>query len=96
MIGIFFKNGVYAMIFNIAACIIDCRNLGKYKNDNISVIDSRPIDNKIASFFVISPVINGRVGLFILSTSISNRSFRTMLQDIINNVLIVATIKDFV
>jgi hypothetical protein len=96
MIGIFLKIGVYAMIFNIAACIIDCRNLGKNNNDNISVIDSSPIDNNMASFFVISPVINGRVGLFILSTSISNKSFRIILEDMINNVLKVATIKDFV
>jgi hypothetical protein len=40
-----------------------------------------------ASRLVISPVINGRRGLFILSTDISNKSLRIILFDIMDRVM---------
>ena len=57
-----------------------------------SVKDISDINEMIASFIDISFVTNGLVGLFILSNSISNKSFIIILLDIINNVFIVDTI----
>jgi hypothetical protein len=59
----------------------------RYLNDNISVIPTKKQLYSIASVFVISPVTNGRVGLFILSISTSNISFIIILLDIIVTAL---------
>ena len=63
----------------------------KYLNDNISV---SPIKRKLyrtASLFVTSPLTKGRLGLFILSISISNKSLTIMLIDITETAFIELT-----
>ena len=95
IINIFLKIGVYKFIYIIDKCITHCKFIGKYFKLKYSLMLSKNTLYNNASFIDTSPVIRGRLGLFILSNSMSYMSFKTILADIIKIVFIVKIINFF-
>jgi hypothetical protein len=91
--GIRFRIGVYNIITIFAIWTTQRMFGGINTRFNISDREKILIDVAVASRFVIWPVIRGRDGLLILSSSISKISLIIMLFDIIRRIIEVLTKK---